>query len=242
MQEENRRSILRTCLPVEDRQRVCLRSPVQSPVFQETSKTETSIQRFKLAGHTKYANQIHVFVGPSDGVRRDISIVSAPAPLSRRPPCQRNPVSSLDFAQSARVHVENETAHGDVFRNPGMRPDFLDLLPGIFLGVLEEKKRIGAGDESPVEALSFAFSSSSVNVVNPQPVWLRSSISLLPSTRFETISSARTSSVTAGPPVRMTSMSARGRPKIPGRSETRGSMQVTTTILGGGGPFPRAGL
>ena len=42
----------------------------------------------------------------------------------------------FDFAQSARVHVENKTAHGDVFGNPGMRPDFLDLLPGIFLGVL----------------------------------------------------------------------------------------------------------
>src|ERR1700758_5310757 len=53
-------------------------------------------------------------------------------------------------------------------------------------GSLKEKKRIGAGDASPVEALSFSFSSSSVNVVNPQPVWLRSSISLLPSTRFET--------------------------------------------------------
>src|ERR1019366_6688427 len=42
----------------------------------------------------------------------------------------------FDFAQSARVHVENEAAHGDVFGNPGMRPEFFDLLPGIFLGVL----------------------------------------------------------------------------------------------------------
>src|SRR5580658_5266247 len=37
-------------------------------------------------------------------------------------------------------------------------------------GSLKEKRRIGAGDASPVEAVSFAFSSSSVNVVNPQPV------------------------------------------------------------------------
>jgi hypothetical protein len=52
-------------------------------------------------------------------------------------------------------------------------------------GSLKEKKRIGAGEASPVEALSFAFSSSSVKVVNPQPVWLRSSISVVPSTRLE---------------------------------------------------------
>ena len=93
---------------------------------------------------------------------------------------------------------------------------------------------MGAGDESPVEALNFAFSSASVNVVNPQPVWLRSSISVVPSTRLETTSSPRTSAVTAGPPVRITSISARGRPKIAGRSERRGSIQVTTTILGAG--------
>jgi hypothetical protein len=67
---------------------------------------------------------------------------------------------------------------------------------------------MGAGDASPVEAASFAFKSSSVNVVNPQPVWLRSMISLVPSTRVETTSSPRTSSVTAGPPVRITSISA----------------------------------
>jgi hypothetical protein len=41
---------------------------------------------------------------------------------------------------------------------------------------------MGAGDASPVEALSFAFSSLSVNVVNPQPVWFRSSISVVPRT------------------------------------------------------------
>src|SRR4051812_39323753 len=40
--------------------------------------------------------------------------------------------------------------------------------------------------------------------------------------------------VTAGPPVRMTSMSACGNPRIAGRSESRGSMQVTTAIFGTG--------
>src|SRR3954453_2676026 len=55
------------------------------------------------------------------------------------------------------------------------------------------------------------------------------------------MSSARTSSVTAGPPVRITSISATGRPSIPGKSETRGSMHVTTAILGAG-CFPSAGL
>src|ERR1700685_4454617 len=47
-------------------------------------------------------------------------------------------------------------------------------------GSLKEKRRIGAGDASPVRAVSFAFSSSSVNVVNPQPVRLRSMISFDP--------------------------------------------------------------
>ena len=41
----------------------------------------------------------------------------------------------FDFVQSVRVHVENEAAHEDVFGNPGVRPNFLDLLPGIFLRV-----------------------------------------------------------------------------------------------------------
>jgi hypothetical protein len=42
----------------------------------------------------------------------------------------------LHFSQQTGLHVENEAAHGDVFGNPGMRCDFLDLLQGIFLGVL----------------------------------------------------------------------------------------------------------
>jgi hypothetical protein len=63
---------------------------------------------------------------------------------------------------------------------------------------------------------------------------------LLPSTRVDTTSSARTSSVTFGPPVRITSMSACFSPRIPGRSERRGSMQVTTAIFGRGGPSPHA--
>jgi hypothetical protein len=65
-------------------------------------------------------------------------------------------------------------------------------------------------------------------------------ISLLPSTRVDTTSSARTSSVTFGPPVRITSMSACFSPRIPGRSERRGSMQVTTAIFGRGRPSPHA--
>src|SRR5208282_3644747 len=59
----------------------------------------------------------------------------------------------FDFAQSACVHVENEAAHGNVFGNPGMRPDFLDLLPGIFLGVLIGEEYPGADQESQVASL-----------------------------------------------------------------------------------------
>src|SRR3954464_937550 len=105
-------------------------------------------------------------------------------------------------------------------------------------GSLYEKKRIGAGEGSPVAAATVAFSSSSVKVVNPHPVWFSSMISLDPSTRVETTSSPSTSSVTAGPPVRITSMSACGSPSIPVRSERRGSIQVTTAIFGAG-RFPR---
>src|SRR4051794_36475829 len=101
-------------------------------------------------------------------------------------------------------------------------------------GSLNEKKRIGVGEASPVEAASLAFNSPSVNVVNPQPVWLRSMISVVPRTRVETTSSPRTSSVTAGPPVRITSISACGNPRISGRFERRGSMHVTTAIFGAG--------
>ncbi len=49
-----------------------------------------------------------------------------------------------------------------------------------------------------------------------------SSISVVPSTRFETMSSASTSSVTAGPPVRITSISASGRPRDPGEVRQTG--------------------
>src|SRR5580700_7972767 len=41
----------------------------------------------------------------------------------------------LHFPQETGLHVENEAAHRNIFSDPGMRPDFLDLLPGIFLGV-----------------------------------------------------------------------------------------------------------
>src|SRR5580658_355196 len=49
----------------------------------------------------------------------------------------------FDLAQDACFHIENYATHGDVFGNPRMRPDFLDLLPGILLRVLvsEESHR-----------------------------------------------------------------------------------------------------
>jgi hypothetical protein len=43
----------------------------------------------------------------------------------------------LHFSQQTGLHVENEASHGDVFGNPGMRSDLLDLLLGIFLRVLK---------------------------------------------------------------------------------------------------------
>jgi hypothetical protein len=58
-------------------------------------------------------------------------------------------------------------------------------------GSLYERKRMGTGDPSPVSFESFAFNSSSVKVVNPQPVWLRSRISFDPKTRVETTSSVQ---------------------------------------------------
>ena len=48
------------------------------------------------------------------------------------------------FRQETSLHIENEATHGDVFGNPGMRSDFLDLLPGIFLGVLVGEEAHGS--------------------------------------------------------------------------------------------------
>ena len=42
----------------------------------------------------------------------------------------------LHFPQVPGLHVENTAAHGDVFVNPRVRPNFLDLLAGIYFGVL----------------------------------------------------------------------------------------------------------
>src|SRR5579862_7571819 len=41
----------------------------------------------------------------------------------------------LHFPQETGIHVENEASHRDILCDPGMRSDFLDLLPGIFLGI-----------------------------------------------------------------------------------------------------------
>jgi hypothetical protein len=43
----------------------------------------------------------------------------------------------LYFSQQTGLHVENKTAHRDIFGNLGMRSDFLELLQGICLGVLK---------------------------------------------------------------------------------------------------------
>jgi hypothetical protein len=85
---------------------------------------------------------------------------------------------------------------------------------------------MGAGNASPVEALSFAFYSSSVNVVNKQPVWLGSSIC---SSEYTGGNNKLSENIFChcGPRVRITSISVCGRPKIPGRSERHVSMLVT---------------
>src|SRR5580704_3900586 len=61
----------------------------------------------------------------------------SPGTQSSKQAARRAPVQALfDFPQFAGGHVENDAAHRDLFGNPGMRPDFLDLLPRILLGVL----------------------------------------------------------------------------------------------------------
>ena len=54
----------------------------------------------------------------------------------------------LYFPQETGIHVENEASHRDILCDPGMRSDFLDLLPGKFSSgsLVQEKKRIGAGE------------------------------------------------------------------------------------------------
>jgi len=50
----------------------------------------------------------------------------------------------VHFSQQTGLHIENEAAHRNLFSNPGMRSDFFDLLPGIFLGVLEGEESHGS--------------------------------------------------------------------------------------------------
>ena len=47
---------------------------------------------------------------------------------------------SQHLSQTARVDIENEAPHRNVFRNPGMRPDHLDLVLGLLLRILEGKE------------------------------------------------------------------------------------------------------
>jgi hypothetical protein len=47
---------------------------------------------------------------------------------------------SQHLSQTARVDIKNEAPHRNVFRNPGMRPDHLDLVLGLLLRILEGKE------------------------------------------------------------------------------------------------------
>ena len=146
----------------------------------------------------------------------------------------------FNFSQSAGVHVENDAAHGDLFGNPGMRPDFLDLLPGILLGILvgeeahwSRRSISGRSAQLRVQLLICECGESAAGVVEEQ--YLCGSEYTVGNDKFpENIfcyrGSACSDNVYIG--VRQT--------RIPGRSESRGSMQVTTAILGAG-RFPRVG-
>ena len=77
----------------------------------------------------------------------------------------------LHFPDQTGLHVENETPHWNFLGDPRMGSDFRHLFPGVLVGVFERDEPHRSGREaSPVEAVSVALSSSSVNVVNPQPV------------------------------------------------------------------------
>jgi hypothetical protein len=135
-----------------------------------------------------------------------------------------------DFPKPPSVYVENKASHWHFFGDPRMRPHLFDLFLRVLDRILVRKETHGGW-----RCISRQFRELRVQFrvgkgVNPQPVWLRSMISFDPKTRVETTSSASTSSVTAGPPLRTTSMSARFRPCILSRSESRGSMQVTTAM------------
>jgi len=47
---------------------------------------------------------------------------------------------SQHLSQTARVDIKNKAPHRNVFRNPGMRPDHLDLVLGLLLRILEGKE------------------------------------------------------------------------------------------------------
>src|SRR5580704_8767756 len=136
------------------------------------------------------------------------------------------------FAQSARADIKNDAAHGDVFGNPRMRPDHPNLLPGIFLGVLvgEEahwsRRRITRRSaQLRVQFLIRECREPAASVVENQ--YLPASEYTVGNDNFrENIfcyrGSAGSDHVDIG--LRQT--------RIAGRSERRGSIQVTTTIWG----------
>ena len=47
---------------------------------------------------------------------------------------------SQHLSQTARVDIKNEAPHRNLFRNPGMRLDHLDLVLGLLLRILEGKE------------------------------------------------------------------------------------------------------
>jgi hypothetical protein len=52
--------------------------------------------------------------------------------------------NGLHFSQETSLHVENEAAHGDVFRDPRMRSDLPDLFQRILVGILVGEKAHGS--------------------------------------------------------------------------------------------------
>jgi carbonic anhydrase len=106
----------------------------------------------------------------------------------RRSPVGRTPMSIIDRALEANLNYAKSYDPALGKRPPPkiaavtcMDPRLSDL-PGI-LGL----------PQADIDVIRTGGPAVTVNVVNPQPVWLRSSISVVPSIRLETTSSPRTS-------------------------------------------------
>ena len=96
------------------------------------------------------ANFTHIVTHDVSQYRAGKSILHLSAPkgnLSKICPCKRIFGSACaqsctaHFTQPSARHIVNKTSYGDLFRNPGMCAEFLQLVPYVLFNILEREKK-----------------------------------------------------------------------------------------------------